>query len=439
MHHLPETAQRIGDLVPEPSATWLVGGAVRDTILGRSVEDLDLAVPQGALALVDLLAERLGGTPVVLDRPRGCGRVVLPGGTEIDVADFRAPTLEEDLAARDLTINSMALSLGPEPRLVDPLGGRRDLEEEIVRLTGESALRDDPLRALRVVRFASALGFSVADETRELVRRRADDLATAAPERIADELFAALGGKRPAEAIRDLGDLRLLGATLPEIRSDVRGAADRVAAVVSTLDAVAEDLRRRSEADLVAELAAHLDRPIAGKRPRRTLILAVAALAPAGADATRKRFEKLRLSTAESQWVGAVLGRLDEARDLLGAEATPDRRSLHRFFRDAEDAALDAALLGVALREAANGSPVETPLSRLGTLVETATLRRREIVDPPLPMGGGELVSELGISPGPAVGRILRELREEVAAGSVGSRSEALAFARERARAGDSG
>jgi tRNA nucleotidyltransferase/poly(A) polymerase len=89
----------------------LVGGAVRDALLGRADADVDLAVPRGALALAARLAARLDATAVVLDAERGAARVVAPG-MQVDVTDFRAPTLEADLTARDFSVNALAVDLG---------------------------------------------------------------------------------------------------------------------------------------------------------------------------------------------------------------------------------------------------------------------------------------------------------------------------------------
>src|SRR2546425_6346331 len=143
----------------------LVGGAVRDAVLGRVRRDgvdLDLAVPRGALALAGRIAERAGGTLVPLDDERGTARIVLGAG-RIDVADFRAPTLEGDLTARDFTVNALAVSIRALVRegraaVVDPTGGLADLRARRLRLPHPRVLDDDPLRGLRGVRLEATLG-----------------------------------------------------------------------------------------------------------------------------------------------------------------------------------------------------------------------------------------------------------------------------------------
>src|SRR5262245_4059512 len=147
----PPALREIASRLPPGTEAYLVGGAVRDLLLGRPLVDLDLAVPRGALPLARRLADGLGAAFVTLDAERGVARVVWERDgrrLEVDVADFRAGDLEGDLRARDVTINAMALPLHGEygQRLVDPAGGRDDLARRIVRLLAPAVLADDPLR-----------------------------------------------------------------------------------------------------------------------------------------------------------------------------------------------------------------------------------------------------------------------------------------------------
>src|SRR5439155_491910 len=159
-------------------------GAVRDTVLGRAVADVDVAVPSGALDLARRCAERLAGTCVVLDAERGAARVVTDGGLTLDLTDFRAPSLEGDLAARDFTVDALAVPLAPllergRAAILDPTGGLADLKARRLRPAGPGVLDDDPLRALRGVRLEATLGLRLtpaaaraAPETRRRVEGR---------------------------------------------------------------------------------------------------------------------------------------------------------------------------------------------------------------------------------------------------------------------------
>ena len=151
---------------PRRSRPVLVGGAVRDAWLARAPRfgqaDLDLAVAAGALELARRVAGRLGGAFVPLDAERGTARVVA-SGVRIDVADWRAPTLEADLAGRDYTVNALAVPVrellrdGAAP-VVDPTGGLADLRARRLRPPDPRVLAEDPLRGLRGARLEAALG-----------------------------------------------------------------------------------------------------------------------------------------------------------------------------------------------------------------------------------------------------------------------------------------
>lgn len=174
---------------------FLVGGAVRDLLLGRSRADVDLVVEGDATAL----ATRLGGAGTEHER-FGTVKVEVDGH-ELDIATARSETypqpgalpvvaparsIEEDLDRRDFTINAMAIPLDGDPRLIDPRGGREDLERGLLRVLHPRSFEDDPTRAIRAARYASRYGFTLEPETDRLLRRT--DLATVSADRRRAEL-----------------------------------------------------------------------------------------------------------------------------------------------------------------------------------------------------------------------------------------------------------
>src|SRR2546425_675470 len=199
----------------------LVGGAVRDAWLGRPLsQDIDVAVPAGAVDLARRVADRLAGAFVLLDAERGAARV-LALGRQLDLTDFRAPTLEGDLAARDYTVNALAVPLGALLRrgrapIVDPTGGLADLRARRLRPPSRGALADDPLRALRGVRLELALGLRLTPGAARAVAAVAPALAAVSAERIRDELIALLALPETARALRRADRLGPLAGGLPE-------------------------------------------------------------------------------------------------------------------------------------------------------------------------------------------------------------------------------
>src|SRR5580765_5213898 len=160
---------------------WVVGGAVRDELLGRDVVDLDIACSDPQFA-ARAYANRSDGAPFPLSERHGAWRVALEGGRTVDFTPFTG-TIEEDLATRDFTINAIAVPLaGGEA--VDPFAGRADLDARLIRGVSPAVFTDDPLRLMRAVRLEDELGFRLAPETEQLVRGRAALIARPAGERI---------------------------------------------------------------------------------------------------------------------------------------------------------------------------------------------------------------------------------------------------------------
>jgi tRNA nucleotidyltransferase/poly(A) polymerase len=418
-----------------PRTTYLVGGAVRDALLGRQVRDFDLAVPSGAVGLARRLAGRLGGSFVLLDEPRGCARVVwMRDGDRrvLDVADFRAPTLEDDLRARDLTINAIALPLAGRSDLIDPTGGLEDLRSGCVRLTSRDALRDDPLRALRVARFAVQTGFAVEPGTAASVRAFALRAVQVSPERLRDELLAGLEVDAP-RMFQLLAELELLAATLPELVDVAAFAQTEVAALDELLQALGSaggDCRPASLLPYRDALTERLALPLTGSSPRRAALFLAAAFSAlpsveAGVEAAQQRLGALRFSRAEQRFVTTVilsqvqLLQLDEGRGM-------SRRQVHRYHRLAGDWGIEAALLALA-RQRARGDGDLAALAERAAQVVAAAIREPETLLRPLPLlDGGELMRRFGLPAGPQIGELLAALVEEQAAGAVDSREAAV-------------
>jgi tRNA nucleotidyltransferase/poly(A) polymerase len=323
---------------------WVVGGAVRDELLGRPVVDLDIALADPRAAAY-AYARRSGGAPFPLSDRHGAWRVALDGGRTVDFTPLKG-TIEDDLATRDFTVNAIAVPLAGGDA-VDPFGGRRDLDELVLRRVADGVFQDDPLRLLRAVRFVDQFGFTLEKGTTALIRATAQLVDRPSGERIVAELEQLTA--RGFRLLDELGLLAPLGGSVAELR-----------------DGDSEAIR------LVRVFGRNLERfPISNEQ--RRLLHAV-----------------------------------------LRAERPPDDspRALHRFRKATEPWALEALeFIGA---------------DELRAAVEEA--RRR---DPAEPLVRGD---ELGIEPGPEVGRLLDLIEEERAAGTISTRDEALELARREQR-----
>ena len=306
---------------------WVVGGAVRDELLAREVLDLDIACrdPKGAARAY---AKRSGGASFALSERHGAWRVAMDDVRTVDFTPL-PNGIEDDLATRDFTLNAIAVPLaGGEA--VDPFGGRRDLEQRVLRAVSSSVFADDPLRLLRAVRLEDELGVRLDDGTERLVREHAELVGRPAGERIYAELLRlSVGGLRRAA---ELGLLEGLGGDAS--RLDRAGAVDtpRYRLVVAfgerLLDLpVPNELRRYAQALLRAEPPADGSPRAIHRFRRQTEPWALDALAYIGADehadAVREARERdpgeplLRghdLGVPEGPEVGRLLELVDEER-----------------------------------------------------------------------------------------------------------------------------
>lgn len=214
---------------------YLVGGAVRDLLLGRAIVDTDLAVDGDGIAFGRALGRELGARARVHERFATVA-LEFPDGAGLDVASTRSETyaspgslpeispaaLERDLARRDFTINAMAVRIAPgRPALVDPFGGARDIAKKLVRMLHPGSPHDDPTRAFRAVRYANRLDFSIAPRTREWIRAAIDASAFEAisGDRLRRELRLLFSEKNRARAARQMRRLGLDRAVDPSLTS----------------------------------------------------------------------------------------------------------------------------------------------------------------------------------------------------------------------------
>jgi len=217
---LPPIVAEITDALPADQPLYLIGGAVRDLLLGRDSHDLDFGLPGDALAIARQIADKIGAAYYPLDAERGAARLIRlrEDGTRetLDFASLRGDSLEEDLRGRDFTLNAIALDTRTQ-ELYDPLGGAADLRAKVLRACSPSAFDDDPIRILRALRLAANFGFQILPEARQAMKAAVSGLERVSPERQRDEFFKILEGKQAATALRALEMLGVLPHLLPEL------------------------------------------------------------------------------------------------------------------------------------------------------------------------------------------------------------------------------
>ncbi len=456
---------------------WLVGGAVRDRMLGRRTADLDIVVagdPAESARAIALAAGR--GPCFALSEEFGAWRVLARDRSwQIDVESLRAGSLEEDLALRDFTVNAIAEPIaGGEP--IDPLGGLADLRAARLRMAGPGAFVEDPLRVLRLVRVAVELGLEAEAETVRRARDMAAGLGGVSPERVFVELRRILAAAQAVGGLELMDELGATAVVLPELVAlrgveqsrfhhlDVYGHTLEV--LERTIELTAPSDREGSEPRAPLEhapvdvdrpdVAALLAEPLADGMTRAEALRWGALLHDAAKPMTREvrpgdgRVTFIGHDVRGAELARAVLGRLRASERLrahvaalvrnhlrlgfLVHEPQPlSRRSVFAYLSACSPVEVDVTLLSIADRLATRGDrareAIDAHLRLASSLLDDALIWRA--TGPPAPLlRGDELVSALGISTGPRVGELLEDLARAQFAGELATREDALTYAR---------
>ena len=411
---------------------WIVGGYVRDKLLGRPHANPDVVVENGdALELARHFAELAGAPPPVTFERFGTAQVTMPGHlvefvtarSESYAPDSRKPdvrpaSLEQDLRRRDFTINTLLMDT--KGAIWDPLGGRKDLEARVLRTPAdpERTFSDDPLRMLRAVRFASELGFEPAPELVPAMRKLRSRLAppVISVERISDEVRKMLVSPSPGRALRLLDEAELLEVILPEIAAG-KGVPqsgyhthDVFGHTVLTVEATPPDLLLR-----VAALFHDVGKPSTAKGDGTFL-----GHEEVGADIARAALERLRFSTREIDVVAGLV-RLHLRPVFYKSEWTDG--AVRRLARDAGP--LLERLMALARADiAASAYPDPEKLDELQARLDAVRAERPSRLSPIIT--GEEIMRIRGIAPGPEVGKIKDRLEELVLEGEIAPERQAV-------------
>ena len=358
-----------------PAGTVLVGGAVRDGLLNRLPEhpDLDMVVPADALGQVRKLSQEFGGACVVLDRDRDMARLVL-GRWTIDLARQEGDDLTADLLRRDYRINAIALTLTTEPKLLDPSGGIADLRAQRITAINERNLLDDPLRLLRALRLAAELSMTIDEATVEMIARHRHQLPKVAPERIQAELLKLVQANNADQAIGLLNALQVI-------------------------------------------------EPWSSDKPQETL--------------------NTSALTTEEQQLALPLARLTQllsdqgVKDLRFSRKHIQRCMRLRAWRDRDQQQSTDSLteqerlrLHQELEEDLPAFILSWPMKRQKEWLKRWRNREDKLFHPSAPLDGRTLQAELGLRPGPRLGKLIDHLCLERAFGRIRNRDDAIQCAR---------
>ena len=453
---------------------YVVGGWLRDLLLGRSNRDLDVVSSGDPLSAARRFARAAGGSFVILDRKNRVYRVVLKDESELEYVDFakmKARVITADLMKRDFTVNSMAAEVlaGGELDLkdvIDPSSGKADIKKRVIRMTYAGSFFDDPLRILRAFRIACELGFDIEPATIKAARSSSRLILKSAPERSRDELLKIFACGDSSAWISYLEKTGVLEKLIPEITPMKRSARrfyfhpkglwQHSMLTLESMENIIAGIGKYFP-DTHEAIEEHMRTPLSSGSDRKSLLKFVAVLHDCAKPIVAKKFKNKTRFLGHEKKGARMLERIfrrlrmsakeiSVAKNLvenhmrpvsLSQSGTVTQRASFRLFRDMGENTPDLLLLALAdwhsYKSIQTGKPKNLKVQQ--AVLKELVYRyfaQRDRRDAPKVIDGNILMDKLGLEPGPIIGALLKAVNEAQFLGKVKTNDEALAFASAR-------
>lgn len=444
---------------------YLVGGYLRDRLMGRNSRDLDFTVRTAAKKTALNLASALKTSPITLDHENDTYRIIHPLTRQcVDISRMQGPSILADLARRDFTINALASSNLETPfrSIIDPYGGIKDIERKQIRIVSGSVLNDDPIRLIRAFRFSAELNFAIDKKTLSDIRKKVHLIRRSAGERVRDELFKICATDSCARTIMQMDRIRLLTAIIPELEScrhvarryyGHNGLIKHCLSSVHQMDTIVH-MRKKLFGRSAGHLQQHMFSTDLGGIPRFILLKLAALLHDIGKPQTarmiksRMRFfeheekgaqmirsisDRLKLSRKQSHLLQTIARAHMRPGNLACVEVITDR-AIHRFFKDYGDEAVDVLLVSLADRFSyISARTIARKTDRHHTtilkLLHTYYHKKNSILPQKL-IDGRTLMSRLNLAESPLIGKLLTDIEEAHVQKKIKTPEQAVTFAR---------
>jgi tRNA nucleotidyltransferase/poly(A) polymerase len=433
---------------------YLVGGAVRDFLCGKTTCDRDIAI-RDALNFAQEIANKFDGTLITLDSEFHIYRVVLKDKINyLDISEIQGNSIEEDLNRRDFTINAIAYNLKSE-EFIDPTNGKLDLEHKVLRHIKDENFEDDPLRILRAFRFFSIGRFEFSTELRHAISKYKDLVLNPSKERITYELMKLLGGNYSSQALLLMDEFEILAKIFPfveemkKVPPNTHHHLDLFHHVIETVRNI-EVLYSNSG----IEEKAHLNSVDFGGFPRINHLKLAGFMHDIGKYSTwtieesgRHRFIKhddvgskmcqpilkdLKFSKKQIDYISKMIKTHIYPSNVI---CSPDlnEKVMMRYLRKMEDNVIDNIILAKADRLSARGvditeEMIENNLNGLNKLLNFYLEKRKSLKPLPKLLDGNEVMTILNISPSPILGKILEQLYEAQLNGEITQKDDAIEY-----------
>lgn len=436
---------------------YLVGGSVRDYIMGKSSYDRDLIVDgESAQCFAKKIAENLDGTFITLDSENNIYRVVLKDKLNyFDITNPVENNLTKDLLRRDLTINAVAINI-KTLEIIDICGGISDIQNGILHVISEENLIDDPLRILRVYRFQSLFGFEIERDTISFICKNVKLAANPAAERINYELLKLFGGKYAAKTLENMNKTWLLEQIFPFVKELKQVPPNSH----HHLDLFHHSIETVNQIQFLYEnsnpiIKEHLNSVDFGGFSRLAHLKLAGFMHDIGKfstwtieeDTGRHRFIKhddvgskiaakflrnMKFSNKQIEYISSMIKNHIYPSQVMSAPEINDKIMM-RYIRKMDKNSIDNIYLAMADRLSARGPEitediVNNNLRNLTTLLEFYLDKRETLKPLPILLDGNDVMEILGIKPSPVLGKIMDMLHEEQLNGEISTREQAISY-----------
>ena len=445
--------------------TYLVGGYIRDRLLGRVIKDFDFATIENPQELAKNISCIFGGTVVKMSKEHEMFRVIIKNVGTFDFSKIKGEKIEEDLYARDFSINAMAYDLKhsyeiKKSMIIDPFGGMRDLENKKIRHLHKETFVNDPLRMIRAVSLMSRLSFDLDEETQELIKAESEKINTIAGERIATEFFAILREERSAYYLDYMDKkLLLLDKIFPELRQMKKigeckyHVVDSFTHSLNTVEYIEEVIYANNffENHIRVSYEKHTGEILAANRKRLELIKLGALFHDIGKPSAKKIDKDGRVRFKGHEITGAELA-LEYAKKLMLSKKEQkilykyvemhmyplvlyksndvSASALYQVFEQMGEETLDIFL--IALADIVSTRKILDPSEEMGMfkvhveyIVNNYLTRYRPLVKKPL-ISGEELMERFNILEGIKIGEIQKKIKKDIYFGKVSSSKDSV-------------
>ncbi len=427
------------------SELYIVGGTLRDIILGRQQSDFDFAV-KGASILAKQYANTTKSALVPLDTTPGreTFRVVIKKNLYFDFSELQGNSIEADLSRRDFSINALAISLpnfikGTE-KYIDPHSGQKDIQNKVIRVLPGSAFSKDPLRMLRAFRFMSVLEFKIESSTLKQIKTLHSKIKRVSPERIRNELYILLSTKKASPSIQAMDGSGLLESIFPELYKNKK--APSCIRILSHVENLLSNSKQLGGKPLPKIKKLLLEKPQLVRLGSMLFPLTKKSSIKKNTNKksnrktiTSKILTKLRASNADIDFVGAMIScsHFVASIDLAVSESTDSRIKIYQLILLNEQGLIPGLFLYLANRSIMphekEWQPDPSPLAVIKILnfyFRTYLPAKRKN---PL-LNGNDLQRELKIKPNSIIKTILYKVEESRVIGIINTRPEAIQLAK---------